>query len=130
MIVVDASVLVAALTDDGAQGARCRVALAAQTLAAPEILDVEVLSALRRLVRDGTLAQGRARRALRDLCRAGIARSSHRPLLTRMWELRDNLSAYDASYVTLAEHIGAPLVTADRALASAPGVRCEIELVR
>ncbi len=129
MKVVDASVLVSALADDGPQGEPARHALAREALAAPEIVDIEFLSAMRGLRRSGQLSDRRAEKAITDIAQASVARSPHRPLLQRIWELRDNLSAYDAAYVALAELVEAPLLTADHALASAPGLRCEIVLV-
>jgi predicted nucleic acid-binding protein len=94
-------------------------------LHAPHIIDVEVVGALRRLVRHGDLSAKRAEQALRDLLALDLARYSHRPFLGRMWELRENLTASDAIFIALAEALSADLVTTDRGLASAPeiGVR-------
>jgi predicted nucleic acid-binding protein len=126
--VVDASVLIPAL--GGAEdGGAARELLAGELLAAPEVIDLEVASAFRRAVRSGAVDGEEARRALFDLSRLPLARASHTPLLSRIWELRDNLSAYDAAYVALAELIAAPLVTSDGAFMRAPGIRCEIDLV-
>ncbi len=77
-----------------------------------------------------SLEPRRAAFALADLVDLPLRRATHRPLLARCWELRDNLTVYDAVYVALAEAAGMTLVTIDRALAAAPGVRCTIEALR
>lgn len=129
MIVVDASVLVMVLADDGPTGRRYRRRLAGETAVAPELVDLEVLSVLRRSVRAGRLSEQRAAIAVDTLPKCGVARAPHEPLVGRCWELRDNLSPYDAVYVALAERLGAVLLTADRRLAAAPGARCEVEVL-
>lgn len=130
VIVVDASVLVSALAEDGLVGDQARGRLRDERVSAPELIDIEVLSALRRLRSVGHIDDRRAGLALAELMTIPIARTEHRPLLARCWELRDNLSAYDAAYVALAEALGAVLVTADAGLAQVPGVRCLVELLR
>jgi len=130
VLVVDASVLVVALADDGAAGDVAREALHSQRLAAPELIDLEVLSVLRRHVTTGGVDLRRAELALTDLRDLPLSRAAHAPLLPRCWELRANLTAYDASYVALAEALDVPLVTADRRLAAAPGPRCRITVLR
>lgn len=85
----------------------------------PALCDVEFLSALRRLARDGTVSLGRAVEALEDYTQLPIERHGHRALLERVFALRDNLSAFDATYVALAERIRATLLTGDRHLAMA-----------
>ena len=130
MLVVDASVLAPALGYDGADGDRMRRRLRGQSLAAPELIDLETASVIRRGLLAGRLDNRRARLALTDLVELPLHRAPHRPLLPRCWELRDNLTVYDAAYVALAELLGAVLVTADARLAGAPGVRCEVELIR
>jgi predicted nucleic acid-binding protein len=128
MIVVDASVVVAALLSSGGAGARARERLRLdQDLHAPHLLDVEVTAALRRRVRLGQTTQRRAEGALKDLADLAAFRWDHEPLLPRVWQLRDNVATYDACYVALAELLGAPLITADAALSRAPGIVCPIE---
>ena len=129
MIVVDASVLVVALGDDGSNGRRARARLAGERLLAPEVVDLEVMSAWRRLWLARRLERERVDAALADLESLRLERVAHRPLLRRCWELRDIATVYDAAYVALAEHLDAPLVTADERLADAPGTRCQVELL-
>jgi predicted nucleic acid-binding protein len=129
VIVVDASVLASALGDDGPDGDRARGRLAGERLAAPELIDLEVASVWRRAARAGRLGERRARQALADLAALPLARAPHQPLMSRIWELRDNHTPYDAAYVALAEALEAPLLTADRRLARAPGTATEIQLL-
>ncbi|QLQ10312.1 MAG: type II toxin-antitoxin system VapC family toxin [Nocardioidaceae bacterium] len=129
MIVVDASVLATALSDDGADGYRVRERLRGEDLIAPELVDLEVLSVLRGLVLSGDLDHRRADQARSDLVDLPLERVSHARLLPRCWELKNNLTVYDASYVALAEALPMPLLTADARLAGAPGPRCRIELI-
>jgi len=100
-----------------------------EELAAPELVDLEVTSALRKAVSRRRLPQRRAVLALRDLQLLPINRVSHLPLLGRIWELRGNVTVYDAAYVALAEILGAALLTADKRLEQAHGVRCVVELL-
>lgn len=127
MIIVDASVIAPALADDDADGARARSRLQGERLMAPEVLDLEVVSVIRKAFLGGALTRRRAGLALADLIDLNLERVSHRPMLARIWELRQNLTPYDAAYVALAETINATLVTADRRLSRAPGLRCTIE---
>lgn len=129
MLVVDASVLVVALGDDGAAGMLARNRLAGERLAAPELIDLEVVSVLRRQVASGRFPPARARQAIADLRVMPLLRSPHAPLLERCWELRENVTVYDAAYVALAEVLDAVLLTADQRLISAPGPRCTRELI-
>lgn len=129
MIVIDASVLVSALADDGADGDRARARLRGERLAAPELVDLEVTAVLRRASRERRLDDRRVGHALEDLAAIPLGRASHRPLLPRVWELRHNLTVYDAAYVAVAEALKVPLLTADERLHRAPGTRCEIELL-
>lgn len=125
MIVIDASVLATALGDDGVDGDRMRHALAGEELAAPQMIDLEVASVWRRTLKD----ERRVALALSDLEDLPLARASHLPLLARCWELRRNLTPYDAAYVALAEALSAELLTADRRLARAPGLACAIRVL-
>ena len=129
MIVVDASVLAPALADDDADGDRARARLRGERLVAPELVDLEVVSVLRRAARAGRLEERRSAQALADLATLPLRRVAHLPLLPRVWELRDNLTAYDATYVALAEVLGVFLLTADGPLKRAAGIRCEIEVL-
>lgn len=117
--VVDASVVVDLLLTASSVSRR---ALADTDPLAPELLDAEVLSAVARLVRGKTLTEQRGRLALRRLARASIERVAIAPLLPGAWELRHNLSPYDALYVALARRLDCPLITADRRIAAAPGL--------
>ncbi|HWW67094.1 MAG TPA: type II toxin-antitoxin system VapC family toxin [Solirubrobacterales bacterium] len=129
MIVVDASVLAPAIADDGADGERARERLREEQLSAPELVDLEVVSTMRRAARAGRLDERRSAQALADLAALPLRRVPHLPLVPRVWELRDNLSAYDATYVALAEALDVLLLTADGPLERAAGVRCEIEVL-
>lgn len=129
MIVVDASVLVTTLADDGPAGARARDRLAGCELAAPELIDLEVLSVLRRLVAARRLDVRRAELALGDLVDLPMRRCAHAPLLRRCWDLRRNVTAYDAAYVALAQALGAVLLTADVRLSRAPALGCAVEVL-
>lgn len=129
MLVVDASVLAPALADDGPDGDAARARLRAQSLMAPELIDLETTSVIRRQSQAGHLDLRRAVLALTDLVEMPLRRASHLPLLERCWDLRENLTVYDAAYVALAEVLDVVLVTADARLAKAPGPRCEIELL-
>ena len=128
MLVADASVLVVALADDGPDGDQARARLRGERLALPELADLEVASVLRRQTKAGALDARRAGLALDDLAALPARRAPHRPLLPRCWELRDNLTIYDAAYVALAEAIHATLLTGDRRLATVPGPQCPIEI--
>jgi len=121
--VVDASVVVAALVDSGPVGQRARERLSDGECHAPALLDIEVVNVLRTLVRSGRLDEVNARRAVRTLPEIPIERSIATALVTRLWELRHNVTPYDAAYVALAERLAAVLVTGDRRLAAAPGAR-------
>ncbi len=130
MLVVDASVLAVALADDGADGDAARERLRGEDLVAPELLDLEVVSVLRGQAIAGSLDARRADLALDDLTAMPLERAPHLPLLQRCWELRENLTTYDASYVALAEALDVLLLTGDRRLARASGPRCQIEVLR
>jgi predicted nucleic acid-binding protein len=129
VIVADASVLAVALADDGPDGDRVRGRLRGERVVLPELADLEVASVLRRQLASGALDSRRAGLALTDLAALPARRAPHRPLLPRCWELRNNLTIYDAAYVALAEAMNATLLTADLRLARAPGPRCPIEII-
>lgn len=130
MLVVDASVLAVALADDGGDGDRARARLRGETLAAPDLIDLEVTSVLRGRVSGGHLEGRRGDLALEDLLALPMQRVPARRLVPRCWELRDNLTVYDAAYVALAEALDSTLLTADQRLAKATGPRCQIEVMR
>lgn len=95
----------------------------------PHLVDVEVTQGLRRLVRSGEVTAARAAEALTDLADLDLHRHAHLDLLTRAWQLRENVTAYDAVYVALAEALDATVITCDAPLAKAPGHRARIEAV-
>ncbi len=130
MIVVDASVLVNALADDDIDGdlARGRL-LTDPDLHAPSLIDLEVLSVLRRQLRLGGLDDRRAGLAVADLRMLALTRYPHLDLVSRVWELRGNLTPYDGAYVALAVTLECALVTSDERLARASGSGCPIELL-
>lgn len=125
MIVADASVVVLGLLADGDS----RRVLATEAVAVPHLVDVEVAHALRSQVRRRVVDAHDAARALRAWSRLGVQRVPVVGLLERVWDLRENLSAYDATYVALAEALGVPLVTADGRMASAPGHTCPVTVL-
>ncbi len=130
MIVLDASAaLEALLRTPAAAKVEQRIFAEGETLHAPHLLDLEVAQVLRRYTSSGQVAADRCRAALDDLADFPLARYPHDFLLPRIWELRANLTAYDAAYVALAEILEAPLLTRDERLAAAPGHRARIELV-
>jgi predicted nucleic acid-binding protein len=129
VIVVDASVLAVALGDDGTDGERARERLTGETLVAPELVDLEVVSVWRRHVAAKLMPARRAASALADLVDLPLRRSSHQPFLQRIWELRHVVTPYDAAYVALAEILDAVLVTADARLSRASGFNCQVEVV-
>ena len=129
MIVVDASVLAVALGDDGTDGQQARQRLADETLVAPELVDLEVVSVWRRHVAAKLMPARRADAALADLAELPLRRSSHQPLLHRVWQLRHVVTPYDAAYIALAEALEVVLITADARLSRASGVYCEVETI-
>ena len=129
MIVLDASAAVDWLLQTSAgQSIEKRIYSRNETLHAPHLLDLEVTQVLRRLALQGVVPIRRGDEAVRDLLDLRITRYPHVVLLPRIWQLRHNLSTYDAAYIVLAEKLGAALVTRDRRLASAPGHAAAIEL--
>ena len=130
MIVVDASVLANAIGDDGSEGELARHALLEhRTLCAPDLVDVETVAVLRQRWLSGDVSDGRFADAVADLTDLDMERFPTLPLMPRAFELRANVSPYDATYVALAEALDCPLLTADRRLTRAPGVRCECQLL-
>lgn len=129
MIVLDASAAIDWLLQTPA-GRRIEQRIYARhdTLHTVHLLDVEFAQVLRRMVREGTLAARRAEEAIEDLRDLRITRYAPALLLSRIWKLRHNLSAYDAAYVALAEELRAPLITRDQKLAAAPGHAIAVEL--
>ena len=122
---VDASAALSALLNSGA----ARRALASEQLHAPHLIDSEVVNAIRRGAAAKQLDADAGWTALDTFRRLGMTRYPAFSILDRIWELRDNLSAYDASYVALAELLDCNLLTADARLSRAPGVRCAITVV-
>jgi len=130
LLVLDASAALAAFLGTGVNSTSIRVRIEApgESLHAPHLLDVEMLHALRGLVLRGDVSRVRDEEVREDFASLRWSRYSHVPFLDRIWELKNNLTAYDAAYVALAETLGAPLVTTDARLAQAPGIRAEVEV--
>lgn len=126
--VVDASLLVAALSDDGAAGEWAESVLREGNLAAPHLVLVEATNILRRLELAGRLSRLEAGAAARDLTLLDIELLPFAPFAERVWQLRGNLTSYDAWYVAVAETLELPLATLDRRLAAASGPRCRFLL--
>ena len=129
MIVVDASVLGPFLLDHEESGERARLALMDEALCAPHLIDCEVVSTIRRAHLRGEVSEGRVLQALSDLADLPVLRLQHTHLLSRMWELHETVTPYDAAYVALAEALDAPLLTADRRLARSHGPTCRFEIL-
>lgn len=130
MVVLDASATIAWLLQTRrGLSVEARIFSREESLHAPHLLDVEVAQALRRYVRAGDLAPARAHEALQDLCDLRLTRYAHAPFLDRVWQLRDNVSAYDAIYIALAEALKTTLLTCDTKLASAPNHHTRIQLI-
>ena len=130
MIIVDASAILEVLLRTPAAAAiEKRLFAKGQTLHAPHLIDVEVAQVLRRYAIAGEVEPERCRMALTDLTDFPLARYPHDILLPRVWDLRNNLTAYDAVYVALAEVLEAPLLTRDQRLANAPEHNAQIEFI-
>ena len=128
MLVTDASVWVRALVDESPGGA-VRSRLEQEThVGAPALIDLEFLSAIRGLLMRRSISRDKAEYAIGRFLDAPIERYSHELLVWRGWQLRDNLTPYDAAYIALAERLGSTLFTLDRRLTQAPGIRCPVEL--
>ncbi len=132
MIVLDASAAIAVLLnlDGSSAGIRERIGRSSGGLHVPHLFDVEVLHAIRRHTLRGALSVLRSYQASEALRNMRATHYPHTALLPRMWELRENLTAYDAAYVALAETLDAPLITKDARLAHASGHRATVELYR
>lgn len=129
MIVLDASVAIDWLLQTSAgQRIEARIFSRGESLHAPHLLDLEIAQVLRRLVREGKVLARRADEALADLLDLRVTRYPHVVLLPRVWQLRNNFSAYDAAYIALAEKLPAALLTRDTRLASGSGHAAQIEL--
>ena len=130
MIVLDASAVVAVLLnlEPGASRIRERMAEEDDDLHVPHLFEVEVMNVLRRYALSRGLSESRSAELLEDLTTLRITRYPHTSLIERIWELRHNLTAYDATYIALAETLEAPLVTTDARLARASGIRAEVEI--
>lgn len=115
-------------TDQGSENIRHRISRPGETLHVPHLFEIEVLQVLRRHNLGGVLTPERAKVALSRLRATRLMRYPHAPFWERIWELRENLTAYDAAYVSLAETLDAPLVTTDARLARASGHRATVEL--
>jgi predicted nucleic acid-binding protein len=130
VIVVDASVLANAIADDGAVGRRARGELrAAGELAAPDLVDVETTAVLRKRWLAGAISDQRFAEAIEDLEDLEVDRYPTLPLIRRAYELRANVTAYDAAYIALAEVLGCELLTGDHRLTNAPGPHCAMRLL-
>jgi predicted nucleic acid-binding protein len=128
VIVLDASAAVELfLYSDKAE--RVAERIAGEEWAAPQLIDLEVLQTLRKQHRLGEIDEFESSLARRSLATAAIERYAHTGFIERIWELRDNLTAYAAAYVALAERLGVPLVTCDGKLGAAPGHRAKINLI-
>ena len=127
---LDASAALAAFLGTGVNftSIRARIEAPGESLHAPHLLDVEMPHALRGLVLRGDVSRARSEEVREDFASLRWSRYSHVAFLDRIWELKDNLTAYDAAYVALAETLSAPLVTTDARLARAPGIRAEVEV--
>lgn len=129
MIVVDASVLANAVGDDGPDGAVARGALSGNDLSVPDLVDVEVVSVLRRRWLAKAMSAKRFAAAVSDLASVPADRYPVLPFMSRAYELRTNVTPYDATYVALAEQLDCVLLTADARLARAHGPRCAITVL-
>lgn len=130
-MVVDASILANVIGDDGVDGQRARNEVrSGGALAAPDLVDVETVAVLRKRWMAGTISDQRFVEAIDDLEAIELERYPALPLMRRSYELRANLTAYDATYVALADVLGCELLTGDRRLGRAPGPRCTVRVLQ
>jgi len=130
LIVIDASAALELLLASPTGGRVAERALGqAESMCAPHLIDLEVAQVLRRYTLSGDMGRSRAAEALQDFLDLSIERYPHDLFLTRIWQMRHNLTAYDAAYVALAEALGAVLLTTDARLAAAPGHDAQVEVV-
>lgn len=129
MIVVDASVLAPVVADHGADGSNFRRRLRGETVAVPDLARLEVISVIRRQLQFSAIDSSQAARAVDDLFDLPLIVYPTTRLLSRTWALRDNITAYDACYVALAEMLGCTLLTAHARLSRSPGLNCAIEVL-
>ncbi|MBY5162073.1 type II toxin-antitoxin system VapC family toxin [Salsipaludibacter albus] len=124
-VVADASIVVAALVDSGSAGQWAADVVAAEPLVAPHLLPVEAANILRRAERHGQLSPDTASLAHADLVELAMDLLPFEPFAERAWELRANVTSYDAWYVAIAEQLDVPLATLDLRLVGAPGTTCQ-----
>lgn len=129
VIVVDAGALALAVLDDHVAGDHVRTRLRGETLCVPELIYPEVLSVIRRQARAGNITPQRAEMAVSDLLALPLRTASLHPLTPRAWELRSNVTSYDAVYIALAESLDCTLLTTDARLSRSPGIRCPCEVI-
>jgi predicted nucleic acid-binding protein len=122
MLVVDTSAVLAVLAGRTPDSELVQRLADDGDLHAPHLIDIELLHALRRLVRGGKLSADRAEDVRTDIAALALTRYGHEPLADRIWALRENLTAYDAAFVALSEALEVPLITCDARLAAAPGI--------
>lgn len=127
-VVCDASAVVAVLLDSGSDGKWATTQLADADLFAPALLPYECANIVRRQELSGAISSDQAAQAHADLLDLAVELWPYELLSTRAWELRANLSSYDAAYVALAENLAVPLVTLDRRIARAPGITCSVSV--
>jgi predicted nucleic acid-binding protein len=126
-LVIDASLVVSALVDAGDTGRWAESLVASEPLSAPHLMPVEVTNILRRTAANGEITQDVASMAHADLLDLRVELFPYAPFAPRVWELRENITSYDAWYVALAEYLGCGLATLDRRLARTAGPRCKFE---
>ncbi|MBV9119708.1 MAG: type II toxin-antitoxin system VapC family toxin [Chloroflexi bacterium] len=129
MTVIDASLVVDAIQGSVNSPALAALKEARQPLSAPQLIDLEVLSALRRLAQTNQLSEADADEGVRRFLSLPVRRHDHLPLLDRVWQLRHQVSAYDAAYIALAEGLGDEVLTRDQRLANAYGISCRVRVV-